>query len=81
MTSLLQDIEYEKEQYGKDMLNYGLNSGFDYGEAQTYVRLVDRKIESGLSLGEACAQIGIDPATYETSQAVVRDKSELFATK
>ena len=76
MTSLLQDIanekeQYGKEQYGKDMLNYG--------EAKTYVRLVDRKIESGLSLGEACEQIGIDTATYEMSQVVMRDKSVLFA--
>ena len=71
MTSLLQDIANEKEQYGKDMLNYG--------EAKTYVRLVDRKIESGLSLGEACEQIGIDTATYEMSQVVMRDKSVLFA--
>ena len=73
MTSLLQDIAYEKEQYGKDML--------DYGKAQTYVDLVDRKIGRGLSLDEACEQIGIEPATYEMSQIVMRDKSALLATK
>ena len=71
MTSLLQDIAMEKEQYGRDML--------DYGRAETYVGLVDKKLEKGLSLGEACTQIGIDTATYNLSQAVMRDKSALFA--
>lgn len=78
MTKIGQMYEQERIAYGKDMFNNGLSSGIDYGRAETYVGLVNQKIKSGLSLGEACAQIGIDTAMYETSRAVMRDKSELF---
>ena len=75
MTKIGEMYAQERIAYGNDMLNTGLN----YGQARTYVDLVDNKIKKGLSLGEACELIGIDTATYKNSQAVMRDKSALFA--
>lgn len=70
MTSLIQDLVQEKKQYGQDMRAYTL--------AETYVALVDKKIkETGLSLEKACKEVGIEPATYDMSKIVMRDKADV----
>ena len=64
MTSLIQDLVRDKENYG------------NFREAKAYVTLVDKKIkETGLSLESACKEVGIEPATYDMSKIVMQNMS------
>ena len=66
MTSLIQDLVRDKENYG------------NFREAKAYVTLVDKKIkETGLSLESACKEVGIEPATYDMSKIVMQNMADV----
>ena len=66
MTSLIQDLVQDKENYG------------NFREAKAYVTLVDKKIkETGLSLEKACKEVGIEPATYDMSKIVMQNMADV----
>ncbi len=81
MTAVGKLFADEKEQYGKDCeakgIKEGLKLGKMIGEANTYVEMVQKRVQTrDLSELEACADLDIDLKYYEMAKALIASQPE-----